>query len=49
MIRFLKEEWDGDAILVGIQPVSTNVGDEVCAEVAEGVDRLAGILRKAAG
>jgi len=49
MIRFLKEEWDGDAILVGIQPASMNIGDEVCAEVAEGVDKLAEILRKAAG
>jgi len=46
MIRFLKEEWDGDALLVGIQPVSIVVGEEICADVAEGVERLAGILAK---
>lgn len=48
MIRFLKEEWDGDALLVGIQPVSIVVGEEICADVAEGVERLAGILAKVA-
>ena len=48
MIRFLKEEWDGDALLVGIQPVSILVGEEICADVAEGVERLAGILAKVA-
>jgi len=47
MIRFLKEEWDGDALLVGIQPVSMVIGEGVCEEVAAGVEKLAGILEKA--
>lgn len=44
VIRFLEEEWDGDAILVGIQPITWKFGDPLCAEVADGVARLAGIL-----
>jgi hydrogenase maturation protease len=48
MIRFLKKEWNGDALLVGIQPVSIEVGEGLCEEVAAGVERLAGILVKAA-
>jgi hydrogenase 3 maturation protease len=48
MIRFLKEEWDGDALMVGIQPVSMNIGQGVCEAVAAGADRLAAILAKAA-
>jgi hydrogenase 3 maturation protease len=48
MIRFLKEEWSGDAILVGIQPVSMNLGEEISGPVSEGVERLARILRNAA-
>jgi hydrogenase 3 maturation protease len=47
MIRFLKEEWDGDAVMVGIQPVSMEIGEGVCAEVAAGAELLAGILEKA--
>ncbi len=47
MIRFLKEEWDGDALLVGIQPVSIEIGEGICDEVAAGVEVLAGILAKA--
>jgi hydrogenase 3 maturation protease len=47
MIRFLKEEWDGDPIMVGIQPVSMEIGAGVCEEVEAGVEMLAGILEKA--
>ncbi len=48
MVRFLKEEWRGDAMMVGIQPVSIGVGEPVCDEVMAGVEKLAAILRKAA-
>jgi Ni,Fe-hydrogenase maturation factor len=44
VIRFLEEDWGGDAFLVGIQPAAWRFGDPLCAEVAEGVARLAGIL-----
>lgn len=44
VIRFLEDEWGGDAILVGIQPTSWKFGDPLREEVAAGVDRLAGIL-----
>ena len=49
MIRFLKDEWEGDAIMVGIQPVSMVIGEGVCAEVASGVEKVAGVLERAAG
>jgi hydrogenase 3 maturation protease len=49
MIRFLEEEWSGDAMLVGIQPASTQLGDGVGAEVESGVRRVADVLMKAAG
>jgi len=44
VIRFLEEEWDGDAILVGIQPTTWKFGDPLCDAVDEGVSRLAAIL-----
>ena len=44
VIRYLEEEWDGDAILVGIQPEAWHFGAAVCEEVTAGVERLAGIL-----
>ncbi len=47
MIRFLKEEWEGEAIMVGIQPVSMMIGDGICEEVSAGVDLVAGVLAKA--
>ncbi|MCK4548582.1 MAG: hydrogenase maturation protease [Candidatus Krumholzibacteria bacterium] len=47
MIKFLKNEWEGDAIMVGIQPVSMGIGEGVCNEVAAGAELLVGILRKA--
>ena len=47
MIRFLKEEWDGEAIMVGIQPGSMELGDGVSEAVEAGVERLAAVLREA--
>jgi hydrogenase 3 maturation protease len=47
MIRFLKEEWDGEAVMVGIQPGSMELGDGVSEAVEAGVDRLAEVLREA--
>lgn len=44
VIRFLEEEWSGDAVLVGIQPASWGIGDPLCEEVAAGVRRLEEIL-----
>ena len=49
MIRFLKEEWDGEAVMVGIQPGSMELGDGVSEAVEAGVDRLAEVLREALG
>jgi hydrogenase 3 maturation protease len=49
MIKFLKNEWEGDAIMVGIQPVSMKIGEEICEDVASGVEKLAEVLRRAAG
>ena len=47
MIRFLKEEWEGEAIMIGIQPGSMELGDGVSGAVEAGVDRLAAVLREA--
>jgi hydrogenase 3 maturation protease len=49
MIRFLEEEWSGDAMLVGIQPLSIGLGEGISEPVSAGVRRLAGILARAAG
>jgi hydrogenase 3 maturation protease len=47
MIKFLKDEWTGDAIMVGIQPVSMRIGEGVCDEVAAGAEQLVKVLKKA--
>ncbi len=47
MIKFLKDEWTGDAIMVGIQPVSMLIGEGVCDEVAAGAEQLVKVLKKA--
>ena len=48
VIRYLEEEWGGDAILVGVQPKSLRLGEGLSAEVAEGVRKLADVLVAAA-
>ena len=47
VIRYLEEEWGGDAILVGIQPKSIELGEGLSAEVAAGVRALAEALATA--
>ena len=44
VIRYLEEEWGGDAVLVGVQPKSLRLGEGLSAEVAEGVRKLADVL-----
>lgn len=48
VIRYLEEEWGGDAILVGVQPKNLTLGDGLSQEVAGGVRDLAGALVTAA-
>jgi len=40
LIKYLKEEWKGEALLIGIQPKSMRLGEELSPEVAEGVKTL---------
>jgi hydrogenase 3 maturation protease len=47
-VLFLRDEWEGDAILVGVQPKSLKLGDGLTGEVAAGVRELAENLRAAA-
>jgi hydrogenase 3 maturation protease len=47
LIRYLKEQWKGEALLVGIQPKSLKLGDALSPEVAAGIEELAGILTEA--
>lgn len=47
LIRYLKEQWKGEAILVGIQPKSMKLGEGLSPEVAAGIETLAGILIEA--
>lgn len=44
VIRYLEEEWGGDALLVGIQPKSLTLGEGLTAEVTAGVRALADTL-----
>ena len=47
MILFLKNEWDGDPIMVGIQPKSVELDEGLSEEVREGVEMLVEILLEA--
>lgn len=49
MIIYLKEEWKGDPIMIGIQPKEMKLGEGLSDEVKEGVRLLAEILIEAAG
>jgi hydrogenase 3 maturation protease len=40
LIRYLKEEWKGEALLVGVQPSSLKLGEGLSAEVEAGIRRL---------
>lgn len=48
VILYLKDEWEGDAILVGIQPGSVSLGEGLSDKVREGVETLAVALISAA-
>ena len=48
MIKFLEDEWEGDPILVGIQPVSTNLNDPLSPAVEAGARRVAEAIIEAA-
>jgi hydrogenase 3 maturation protease len=47
LIRYLKEQWKGEALLIGIQPKSLKLGDALSPEVEAGIKELAGILIEA--
>jgi len=48
MIKYLEDEWGGDPILVGIQPVSMELNDPLSPEVESGAERVAESLIRAA-
>ncbi len=39
-VMFLRDEWEGYAILVGVQPKSMKLGEGLSEEVESGVERL---------
>lgn len=47
-IQYLREEWGGEAILVGIEPKSMRLGDGLSAEVDAAVKNIASALLAAA-
>lgn len=44
VIEYLENEWDGDAILVGVQPKQLRLGEPASEEVCAGVKTLADAL-----
>ena len=44
LIKYLKERWNGEAILVGVQPKSLKLGEPLSPEVEAAIVELAGIL-----
>jgi hydrogenase 3 maturation protease len=47
-VMFLRDEWEGDAILVGIQPKRMTLGEGLSVEVSVGVERLVTAMLDAA-
>ena len=43
-VMFLRDQWEGDAILVGVQPKDMTLGEGLSGEVASGIGRLADSL-----
>ena len=41
LIRYLTEEWKGEALLIGVQPKSMKLGEELSGEVAAGIGEIA--------
>jgi hydrogenase 3 maturation protease len=48
-IMFLRDEWEGDAVLVGVQPKGLKLGDGLSAEVSAGIELLARMLHASTG
>lgn len=46
-VMFLRDEWEGDAILVGVQPKSMTLGEGLSEEVSTGVHHLTDTLLEA--
>jgi hydrogenase 3 maturation protease len=44
LIRYLTEEWRGEALLVGVQPKSMKLGEGLSSEIETGVRELAAAL-----
>jgi len=44
MIKYMKQQWSGEAILIGIQPARTDLENELSPAVGESVKRLAKIF-----
>ena len=47
MIKYLKEDWEGKPVMIGIQPESMKLGDGLSDSVRKGVEELADILVEA--
>jgi len=43
-VMFLRDEWNGDAILVGVQPERLTLGEGLSENVRRGVEGLAGAI-----
>jgi hydrogenase maturation protease len=44
LIRYLTEQWKGEALLVGVQPKSLKLGDGLSSEVEAGIAKLSEAL-----
>lgn len=44
LIRYLTEEWKGEALLVGVQPKSLKLGEALSSEVEAGIESLSEAL-----
>ena len=47
LIQYLKEQWKGEALLIGIQPKSMKLGEGLSPEVEAGIGTLADALERA--
>ena len=48
-VMFLRDQWEGDEVLVGIQPKSMTLGEGLSEEVANGVQELSTTLLESVG
>jgi len=47
-VMYLRDQWEGDAILVGVQPKSMTLGEGLGEEVTTGIERLVTTMLNAA-